>query len=95
MALNNLAMTYWWQKIPMYDVQNQQTQELSEKLIIKEEETVINKEFGLVIPMLKKAMTALEKVSKREDMTDRLKLERLFDEETTGPLDQRVGVFYP
>lgn len=75
MALNNLAMSYWWQKIPMYDVQDQKTQGTSESLIIKEEETVINKEFGLVIPMFKKALTSLENVAKREDMTNRVKLE--------------------
>jgi hypothetical protein len=40
--------------------------------------------------MFKKAMASLQEISKIEDMSNRLKLERLFDESTFGPIDQRV-----
>jgi hypothetical protein len=41
--------------------------------------------------MFKKAMAALEDLEKVEDMTNRVRLERLFDEETLGPEDERVS----
>ena len=81
MALNNLALCYWWQKIPCY--------EDLDRFETGEEDEVVDKEFGLVVPMMKKSLKALEKVGETSEREYSHRLEVLLDEESLGPGDER------
>lgn len=80
MALNNLALCYWWQKIPAYG-------EAPVDWGVTDEE--IDEEFNTVHAMFKNSLVNLEEVSKIEDPQKQRDLEMLLNPDIMGPLSQQ------
>ena len=84
-VLNNLAMTYYWQKMPQYERKEEQSK------FPRDADATIEKEFGTVIPLLKESIRCFEEVEKSEDQAYRLFMGRLLDPDTLGLPHIEVG----